>query len=138
MSLGYRALNATHNALYRLTGGKVGGRFGKAPVLLLTTTGRKSGKQRTAPLLYLADGDDLVLVASKGGAPSHPAWFANLQAQPEVEVRVGSRRERRRARVADGEERKRLWTRVVEIYPAYDTYQTKTTREIPVVVLERV
>src|SRR4051812_27932285 len=137
MSLGYRAMNATHNALYRLSGGKVGGKFGSAPVLLLTTTGRKSGKKRTAPLLYLAEGDDLVLVASKGGSPTHPSWFVNLRAQPEVEVQVGSKRERRRARVASGEERERLWQHLVELYSSYATYQTKTTREIPVVVLER-
>src|SRR4051812_24313571 len=126
MSLGYKAINATHNTLYRLSGGKVGGRFGKAPVLLLTTTGRKSGKKRTAPLLYLTQGDDLVLVASKGGAPEHPAWFVNLRATPDVEVQVGSRRERRRARVAEGEERSRLWDQLIQLYPSYDTYQTKT------------
>jgi deazaflavin-dependent oxidoreductase (nitroreductase family) len=129
-------MNATHNALYRASGGKIGGRFGKAPVLLLTTTGRKSGKTRTAPLLYLGEGDDLVLIASKGGSPSHPAWFLNLQANPDVEVQVGRSRERRRARVTAGDERDRLWKRMTELYPNYDSYRGKTSREIPVVVLE--
>jgi deazaflavin-dependent oxidoreductase (nitroreductase family) len=138
MSLGYRAVNAAHNTIYRLSGGKVGGRFGKAPVLLLTTRGRRSGKSRTTPLLYLEDGGDLAVVASKGGSPRHPAWFHNLRANSDVEVEVGRRRERRRARVATPEERERLWPQVVDLYGSYASYQDKTTREIPVVILEPV
>jgi deazaflavin-dependent oxidoreductase (nitroreductase family) len=88
------------------------------------------------PLLYLRDGDNLVLVASKGGAPKHPVWFLNLEANPDVEVEVGRTRERRRARSATPEERERLWSKVVEMYSSYADYQTKTAREIPLVILE--
>jgi F420H(2)-dependent quinone reductase len=130
-----RVLGAIHVALYRLTGGKVGGRMGRAPVLLLTATGRKSGKQRTIPLLYGRDGDNLVVIASVGGAPRHPAWYLNLQGQ-EAEVQVGRERLKVRARDAEGEERERLWAQMVAVYPPYAEYQKKTTRRIPVVVLE--
>jgi deazaflavin-dependent oxidoreductase (nitroreductase family) len=122
-------------ALYRATGGKVGGTFGGAPVLLLTTTGRRSGKRRTTPLLYLSEGSDVVVVASYGGAPKHPAWYLNLRANPEVEVQIGREIERRRARAATAEERSRLWPRVVAMNPSYATYQQRTEREIPVVIL---
>jgi deazaflavin-dependent oxidoreductase (nitroreductase family) len=128
-------MGAVHNALYRLSGGKVGGRMGKAPVLLLTVTGRKSGKRRTTPLLYSRDGENLVVIASVGGAPRHPAWYLNLQGR-EAEVQVGRERRRVRARDADGEERDRLWAQMVGLYPPYEAYQRKTTRRIPVVVLE--
>jgi deazaflavin-dependent oxidoreductase (nitroreductase family) len=133
----FRLTGAIHSALYRVSGGRAGGSFGKAPVLLLTTTGRRSGKRRTAPLLYLEDGERLVVVASKGGDPRNPAWFANLGANPDVEVELGRRRERRRARVASAAERAELWPRLVELYPSYGEYQGKTSREIPVVLLER-
>lgn len=132
-----KTISAANRGLYRLTGGKLGGKFGDAPVLLLTTKGRKSGKPRTLPLLYLRDGDALVLVASKGGAPQHPAWFLNLRDEPDVEVEVGRTRERRRARVASDEERARLWPELVEMFPGYAQYETKTTRRIPVVLLDR-
>ena len=124
-------------AVYRLSGGRLGGRFGRAPVLLLHHVGRRSGKARVTPLLYFADGDRLVIVASKGGTDRHPAWFHNLMANPATAVEV--RRERRRvtARQATKEERERLWPRLVEMYPAYATYQSHTDRVIPVVVLER-
>jgi F420H(2)-dependent quinone reductase len=128
---------AVNRRLYRATGGKLGGKMKGAPILLLTTKGRKSGKPRTAPLLYLREGDALAVVASEGGAPRHPAWFLNLQADPEVEVEVGRARERRRAREATGDERATLWQRLVELYPPYEIYQQKTERTIPVVLLER-
>jgi F420H(2)-dependent quinone reductase len=132
----FKVTGAVHTLLYRLTGGKVGGRMGKAPVLLLTVPGRKSGKRRTTPLLYSKDGDNLVVIASKGGDPAHPAWYLNLR-EAEAEVEVGRERRRVRARDAEGEERGRLWAQMVALWPDYETYQTKTTRRIPVVVLER-
>ena len=131
-----RVMGAVHNFLYQLTGGKVGGRMGKAPVLLLTVRRRKTGKQRTTPLLYGRDGDDLVVIASVGGAPKHPAWYLNLQGQ-EADVQIGRERRRVRARDAEGDERERLWAEMVAIYAPYASYQQKTSRRIPVVVLER-
>jgi deazaflavin-dependent oxidoreductase (nitroreductase family) len=130
-----RAMSGINTALYRLTGGKVGGRMGKAPILLLTVAGRKSGKRRTTPLLYGRDGDNFVVIASMGGAPKHPAWYLNLHGQ-EAEVQVRRERLRVRARDAEGEERERLWALMVSLYPSYDDYQKKTERRIPVVVLE--
>ncbi len=130
-----RAAGGLHSFLYRLSGGKLFGHMGKAPVLLLTVRGRKSGKSRTTPLLYGRDGDNLVVIASVGGAPKHPAWYLNLQGQ-EAEVLVGRERRRVRARDAEGEERDRLWAQMVSLYGAYADYQRKTTRQIPVVVLE--
>jgi deazaflavin-dependent oxidoreductase (nitroreductase family) len=123
--------------LYRATNGRVTGSHGGAPVLLLTTTGRRSGKRRTTPLLYLEDGGGtLVVVASYGGAPKHPAWYLNLSANPDVEVQIGREIEPRRARTADEDERARLWPRLVAMYANYATYQTRTEREIPVVILD--
>jgi proline iminopeptidase len=106
-------------------------------VLLLTTTGRKTGTQSTTPLIYGLDGDNPVIVASKGGAPEHPGWYRNLTKTPEVEVQIKGDRFRARARDAEGEERDRLWSLMNEIWPHYAEYQTKTERQIPVVVLER-
>jgi deazaflavin-dependent oxidoreductase (nitroreductase family) len=122
--------------LYELSGGAIGGSLGGAPVLLLTTIGRKSGKERTKPLLYLAGETGLVVVASYGGAPTHPAWFLNLEATPDVWVQIKRERRPMRARRATPEEREQLWPRVVDLYPSYESYQRRTTREIPVVVLE--
>ncbi|TCJ15954.1 nitroreductase family deazaflavin-dependent oxidoreductase [Rubrobacter taiwanensis] len=130
-----RLASDLHTLVYRLTGGRVAGRFRGGGILLLTTTGRKSGKRRTAPLLYVPDGDALVVVASKGGAPNHPAWWLNLRANPEAEVEVSGRKLRVRATEATGPERGRLWQKAVEAYPPYEDYQKKTSREIPVVVL---
>jgi deazaflavin-dependent oxidoreductase (nitroreductase family) len=107
-------------------------------ILLLTTTGRKSGKEITMPLIFGQDGDSQVLVASRGGAPEHPGWYLNLEANPEVGVQVKADKFRARARTAEGEERERLWKMMNEIWPHYDEYQTKTTRQIPVVVLDRI
>jgi deazaflavin-dependent oxidoreductase (nitroreductase family) len=131
-----RVFSALNTFLYRASGGRVGGTFRGAPVLLLTTTGRRSGKRRTLPLLYVEDGDRLALIASKGGAPEHPAWYRNLSANPDVEVEVGRTQRHMRARTAYGEERARLWERAVAMYAPYADYQEKTEREIPVVVLE--
>jgi deazaflavin-dependent oxidoreductase (nitroreductase family) len=132
-----KAMSATHRGLYRLTGGGIGGKMMGAPVLLLTTRGRKSGKERTTPLLYLPDGDNLVIVASKGGHPQHPAWFFNLKSNPDVAAQVGREQRKLRAREANAEERARLWPKLTELYSGYADYQKKTTREIPVVILER-
>jgi deazaflavin-dependent oxidoreductase (nitroreductase family) len=107
-------------------------------ILLLTTTGRKSGKELTMPLIFGEDGGSQVLVASRGGAPEHPGWYLNLEANPEVGVQVKADRFRARARTTEGEERERLWKAMNEIWPYYDEYQTKTTRQIPVVVLDRI
>jgi deazaflavin-dependent oxidoreductase (nitroreductase family) len=109
---------------------------GVLATLLLTTTGRKSGEQRHAPLLYGRDGDGFITVASKGGSPTHPAWFLNLLAHPQCEIRVGEQRHQVTARVTDGAERSRLWNVMAGIYPPYNDYQAATDREIPIVVLE--
>jgi F420H(2)-dependent quinone reductase len=133
----FQALTALNTVLYRATGGRLGGSFDKAPALLLHHTGAKSGQARVAPLLYLPDGDDLVVVASYGGAPRNPAWFHNLKANPDTTVEVGRERIGVRAHVASADERTRLWPMLVELYPAYATYQARTEREIPLVVLRR-
>ena len=125
-----------HVALYRLSGGRVGARIGRGlPVLLLTTTGRKSGKRRTTPLLYVEDDYRHVVVASVGGAPKHPAWYLNLRADPRATIDVGGRTLAVSAETAGPEERARLWRRVTAMYPTYDAYQAKTSREIPIVIL---
>ena len=111
---------------------------GPVPTLLLTTAGRRSGQPITMPLIYGEVGGKYVVVASKGGAPTHPGWYLNLAAQPAVEVQVRADRFRATARTATGEERARLWQTMAAIYPPYNAYQAKTQREIPVVVLERV
>ena len=130
-----RMISGTHEFWYRMTGGLIGGSFGRAPILLLTTTGRKSGRRRTTPLVYLPDGDNMVIIASNGGAPQHPEWWLNLRAEPKAEVQVGRDVKAVVAEKADGEERDRLWREVVEMYRGYDEYQRSTKREIPVVVL---
>ncbi|MBM0226648.1 MULTISPECIES: nitroreductase family deazaflavin-dependent oxidoreductase [Micromonospora] len=106
--------------------------------LLLTTRGRRSGKLRRTALIYGRDGDAYLVVGSQGGAPEHPAWYLNLLAEPEVQVQVGAEKFTARARSATGEEKPRMWRTMTETWPAYDEYQTKTDREIPVVVLERI
>ena len=130
-----RLFTGAHVFVYRFSGGKLGGSMGKGPVSLLTTTGRKTGLQRTTPLLYLKDGENLILVASYGGAPNHPVWWLNLQANPQTEVEVGNKKLPMTARQADAEERKRLWPLLVAMYPGYAEYEKKTTREIPVIIL---
>jgi F420H(2)-dependent quinone reductase len=133
-----RRLMAGHTAVYRLTRGVVGHKLpGGPPMLLLDHVGAKSGKKRTSPLMYVQDGDDVVLVASKGGYPKNPAWFHNLKANPETVVQIGSEKRPVRARVATDEERERLWPKAVEAYGGYAGYQKRTDRKIPLVVLER-
>lgn len=133
-----RWLMAGHTAIYRASGGRVGRRIPGVglPMLLLDHVGAKSGIKRTSPLLYLPDGDDLVIVASKGGYPQHPAWFHNLRANPDTEVQVGRERRRVHARVATAAERKRLWPKLVDGYSSYADYQRKAPREIPLVILD--
>jgi deazaflavin-dependent oxidoreductase (nitroreductase family) len=109
-----------------------------SPILLLTTTGRKSGTEYTTPLIFGEDGGSQVIVASQGGRPEHPDWYLNLEAHPEVGVQVKADTFRARARTAEGDERERLWKAMNEIWPHYDEYQAKTTRQIPVVVLDRI
>jgi deazaflavin-dependent oxidoreductase (nitroreductase family) len=126
-----------HPRLYRWTGGRLGGAIGGLPVLLLTTTGRKTGDPRTSALTYLPHGDDFVVIASVLGEPRHPAWWLNLAARPDASVQVGGTVHRVRARQAEGEERDALWRAVVAKMPDYDEYRARTSRRIPVVVLER-
>jgi F420H(2)-dependent quinone reductase len=134
--LGFRLLAFVHRGLYRATGGKVAGAIGPLNVLLLTTTGRKSGKARTVPLLYTPADGSYAVVASMGGAPRHPDWCLNLRAEPSAMIEIGRDRVKVRAREAEGEERERLWRAMVDGYPGYDRYQAMTPRRIPVVVLE--
>jgi deazaflavin-dependent oxidoreductase (nitroreductase family) len=128
-----------HVDRYRATDGEEGHIWLEgSTILLLTTTGRRTGKETTTPLIYQPDGDDLVIVASKGGAAEHPGWFLNLEKNPEVGVQILGDKFRARARVAEGAERERLWKLMNEAWPHYEEYQVKTDREIPVVVLERI
>jgi proline iminopeptidase len=128
-----------HVRRYRETGGEVGHIWREgSTILLLTTTGRRSGDKHTTPLIYAKDGDRYVIVASKGGAPDDPGWYKNLVKTPEVELQVAAEVFRARARTAHGEERTRLWKKANEVWPHYDEYAKLTSREIPVVVLERI
>jgi deazaflavin-dependent oxidoreductase (nitroreductase family) len=129
---------AEHVRVYRETKGERGYRWRGTTILLLTTRGRVSGQQHTTPLIHREDGDRWVIVASKGGAPQNPAWFENLSANPDdVEIQVRGEVVPVRPEVAGGEERKRLWSLMTEVWPAYDEYQARTEREIPVVILSR-
>jgi deazaflavin-dependent oxidoreductase (nitroreductase family) len=122
--------------LYRLSGGRIAGRVGRAPLLLLTTTGRKSGQPRTAPVVYLADGERLTLIDTNAGNERLPAWSLNLSANPEAEVEIGRRRQKVRARVADGEERTDLWAKHIDQFAGFDYYLTLLDRTPSVWVLE--
>lgn len=134
-----QTMNERVIAEFRANGGIVGGRFAGRPMLLLTTTGARSGRPRTTPLNYTADGDCLAVIASKGGAPTHPDWYRNLVANPEVTVEVGTDRFRARARTAEEPERTRLFDQQAAAMPFFDTYrQEVVARQIPVVVLERI
>jgi deazaflavin-dependent oxidoreductase (nitroreductase family) len=126
-----------HVDRYRATGGQEGHDWQGTRTLILTTTGRRSGEPRDAPLIYGVHGDAYVVVASKGGAPEHPAWYRNLQADPHVRVQVGEEVFEAVARDAIAEERPELWSLMTQEWPAYDEYQQKTSRQIPLVVLER-
>jgi proline iminopeptidase len=128
-----------HVRRYEETDGEVGHDWERgAPCLILTTTGRKTGQERKFPLIYQEDDGSYVVVASKGGDPKHPGWYLNLRANPEVRVQVKADKFTARARTATAEERARLWSKMTTVWPDYDGYQTKTDREIPVVVLDRV
>ena len=132
-----RRLTGAHTFAYRATRGVVGHRLPGTPaMLLLEHVGAKSGQRRTSPLVYIRDGEDVVIVASKGGHPKHPAWFHNLKANPDTVVQIGSERRPVRARVATAAERPRLWDAAVRTYAGYRDYQARTEREIPLVVLE--
>lgn len=131
----WNRLTKLNTLLYQRTGGRLGGRFDGAPVLLLHHIGRKTGTARVTPVLYLPDGEDFVIVASWGGAPENPAWFHNLKAAPDTEIEVGGRRVPVRAEIADAARRAELWPKVVSLYGGYETYQGRTEREIPLVVL---
>lgn len=135
MADGDNLFGAEHVRVFRETKGERGTRWRGTTILLLTTEGRTSGEERTTPLIHRTDGDRWVIVASKGGAPNHPSWFENLQANPEAVIDLGPKQVPVRASVAHGEERARLWSLMAEVWPAYDDYQAKTDREIPVVVL---
>ncbi|MFD3525113.1 nitroreductase family deazaflavin-dependent oxidoreductase [Streptomyces sp. NPDC058653] len=128
-----------HVKRYQETDGEVGHEWENGTTtLILTTTGRTSGEQRSTPLIYRPHGDDVMVVASHGGAELPPQWYRNIQVDPEVQVQVKGDRYTARARTATAEERPELWRRMAEVWPAYDDYQTKTDREIAVVILERV
>ena len=124
--------------VYRATGGRVGGKIGRAPVLLLTTTGRKSGQRRTAPVVYLADGERMIVIGSNAGNDRVPAWALNLKSHPDAEVEVGRKRMPVKARVAEGEERADLWRKSNEQYAGFDDYENRTDREISLFVLDPV
>jgi deazaflavin-dependent oxidoreductase (nitroreductase family) len=134
-----RRVMGLHALAYRATGGRIGHTLPGVPgqMLLLDHVGAKSGQQRTSPLLYFPDGENVVIVASKGGFPKHPAWFHNLKANPDTTAQIGTERRPVHARVANPEERKRLWPKAVETYSGYAAYQSRSRgREIPLVILE--
>ena len=132
-----RRLMGAHTRVYRLTNGMIGHEFpGTPPMLLLDHVGARSGTKRTTPLVYVDDSPNVVLVASKGGHAKNPAWYHNLRANPDTTIQVGAEVRPVHARVASSEERARLWPKAVSFYKPYAGYQKKTTREIPLVVLE--
>lgn len=131
----YSLLGDDHVRAYQESAGEIGYLWNGAPTLLLTTTGRKTGEQRTAPLIFGRDGDDYLVVASVGGMPKHPAWYLNLRAEPTARIQVGGDQFDVVARTATDDEKPRLWRIVNDVWPNYDTYQSRTERVIPVVVL---
>jgi len=135
---GLRWVGKLNVPLYRISGGRIGGRVNRAPVLLLTTTGRKTGQKRTAPVLYLADGENAVVINTNAGNARVPAWSLNLQANPDAEIEIGRKRRAVRARIAEGEERSDLWRKHNEQYAGFDDYQEKLERGPLVIVLEPV
>ena len=128
-------IGVIHRGLYRLTNGSVGAKLGGRPMVLLTTKGRKSGKQRTIPLQYMMDGDNIIVVASNGGNINHPAWWHNIRANAEVTVQIGKKRMRAQAETANEDERARLWPILVEYYSGYQGYEDETERTVQVVIL---
>ncbi len=133
---GLRLVGRLNTPVYRLSGGRIGGKVGGGPVLLLTTTGRRSGQPRTAPVLYLADGERFVVINTNAGNAKTPAWSLNLRADPEAEIEVGRKHSRVRARIAEGEERADLWRRHMQQYSGWDYYESKLDRDPTVFVLE--
>jgi F420H(2)-dependent quinone reductase len=133
---GLRAVGKLNVPLYRASGGRIGGRLNRAPILLLTTTGRKSGEPRTAPVLYLRQGENLVVIGSNAGNAKTPAWSLNLQANADAEVEIGRKKRRVHARVAEGEERERLWRAMNDQYAGFDDYAERTGRDIKLFVLQ--
>ncbi len=130
-----QTVSRVHEFWYRVTDGMIGSSWMGRRMLLLTTKGRKSGRERTTPLLCIEDGDNLVVIASYGGSDRDPDWWLNLKSNPEAQVQMGSRKMTVRAEKASAEEKRRLWPVIVETYAAYDDYQRRTRRDIPVVVL---
>lgn len=128
-------LGDDHVRAYRESGGEVGYLWNGVPTLLLTATGRRTGRKLTSPLIFARDGDDYLIVASMGGAPRHPSWFLNLQAKPEAEIQVKAETLPVVAHAASATEKPRLWKIVADVWPNYDVYQSRTERDIPVVVL---
>jgi len=124
--------------LYNVSGGRIGGKMGKAPVLLLTTTGRKTGKQRTLPLIYIMDDSAYVITASAGGADKHPGWFFNTRSNPQATIQVKDAHIKVKAEVAGQEKKSELWARLVEVAPNFAGYEKRTSREIPMVILHPV
>ena len=130
-----RRLGRLHAWLWKLCGGKLDNAFGKLPLMMLTTTGRKTGQRRTTPVLYLQDGTGLIVVASFGGNDMHPAWYLNLEKCPDAEVIVKGAHRKVLARKLSAEEKKVIWPRLVQLYPQFETYQQRTRREIPLMRL---
>jgi len=131
-----KIMTSVHTSIYQATKGKVGGKFGAAHILLLTTTGRKSGQPRTTPLNYYSDGDRIVLIASNNGQDHDPAWYLNIGANPSVTIQRGGQTETRTVRVATAEEKAELWPKIIAWYKGYAKYQAKTSRNIPLVIVE--
>jgi deazaflavin-dependent oxidoreductase (nitroreductase family) len=121
---------------FRANAGRVGGNFEGAPILLLHTRGAKTGAERVSPMMYQADGDRVAVFGSKGGAPTHPDWYYNLLANPDVTVEIGTETKPMKARVAEGDERERIWARQKKDYPGFAEYERNTKRQIPVIILE--
>jgi len=129
-------MSALNTWVYRLSGGRIWGRWLRgAPVMLLTTIGRKTGKRRTTPLLYMRDGDNVICVASKGGMDQHPLWYRNLRANPKVEIQIGDEVRSMRANTATAEQKAEYWPKLVKMYRDFDDYQARTERDIPVIIL---
>jgi deazaflavin-dependent oxidoreductase (nitroreductase family) len=133
----YSLFGDEHVRQYEATSGQTGYKWNDTQILILRTTGRKSGELRKAPLIFGQDGADYLIVASKGGAPEHPGWYKNISAQPDIEIQVKGDVIPVRARTASAEEKKRLWPTMVKEWPLYDTYQQSTDRDIPLVILSR-
>ena len=134
----FRTMTRFHVGVYRATKGRMGSRMGEGTIVLLTTTGARSGKKRTMPLMSLRDGEAYVVIASNAGLTNNPGWYHNIRANPDARIEVGDRSIDVRGRVAGPEERARLWPSIVERFPNYGAYQRKTAREIPLVILQPV